>query len=485
MNIFRLSGLRKHAGVLLVLVAALAAGVSCSTYRIVREQDHRTALDNYVQAPDSNYEWRVEKAVHGKGTTLYVLRMTSQAWRSADDVNRPVWTHWLLIEKPDNVTSDTAMLMITGGKIDSPPPDALNDRAQGIAAATGSVVAELKGVPNEPLTFVADETEPRTEDGLIAYTWDKYMRTGDEQWPARLPMTKAVVKAMDTITAFCGSEAGGNVPVDKFLVCGSSKRGWTTWTTGAVDDRVVAIAPMVIDMLNIVPSFKHHWRSLGFWAPAVDDYEEMHIMDWMDTPEFAAMMKIVEPYEYRRRYTMPKLMINATGDQFFLPDSPRFFVQDLPGETLLRMVPNADHSLRGTDVPDTLLAFQDAVITGKPRPSYSWTVKKDGSIVVKTADKPVEVLLWQATNPEARDFRVDTIGKTWTSSPLQDQGGGTYVARVPAPEKGWTAFLVELTYDIGAPAPMKLTSEVSIVPDTLPFPHYEPENRPKGFMSGA
>jgi len=480
MRIFRFRGLY------LCLAMVLAAGLSCSTYQVAKApRVEKTALDKYVQAPDSNYEWRVEKAIGGDGTTLYVLHMTSQSWLSAEEVNRPVWTHWLLIEKPDEVTSDTAMLMITGGKISDPPPDALNSRAQGIAAATGSVVAELKGVPNEPLTFVGDETKPRTEDSLIAYTWDKYLRTGDEKWPARLPMTKAAVKAMDTVTAFCSSEAGGNARVDKFMVCGSSKRGWTTWTTGAVDGRVVAIAPMVIDMLNIVPSFKHHWRSLGFWAPAVDDYEEMGIMEWMDTPEYAALMKIVEPYEYRHRYTMPKLMMNATGDQFFLPDSPRFFVDDLPGETLLRMVPNADHGLRGTDAPDTLLAFHDSIVRGKPRPRYSWDVRGDGSIVVKTADKPVEVLLWQATNPDARDFRVDTIGKTWTSSPLEDQGGGTYVANVPAPEKGWTAFLVELTYDIGAPAPMKLTSEVSIVPDTVPFPPYEPEVRPKGFLSGG
>jgi len=74
---------------------------------------------------------------------------------------------------------------------------------------------------------------------------------------------------MDTVTAFCRSPEGGNLTVDGFVVAGGSKRGWTTWTTAAVDRRVVAIAPMVIDLLNIVPSFQHHLAVYGYYAPAV------------------------------------------------------------------------------------------------------------------------------------------------------------------------------------------------------------------------
>lgn len=45
--------------------------------------------------------------------------------------------------------------------------------------------------------------------------------------------------------------------VEKFLVSGASKRGWTAWLVGGVDDRVVAIAPIVMDMLNFQPVGGH------------------------------------------------------------------------------------------------------------------------------------------------------------------------------------------------------------------------------------
>jgi PhoPQ-activated pathogenicity-related protein len=205
-----------------------------------------------------------------------------------------------------------------------------------LAVATGSVLSELRTVPNEPLTF-AGETRKRSEDAIIAYSWDKYLKTGDETWPLRLPMTKAAVRAMDTITAFCGSPEGGGIAVDKFVVGGASKRGWTTWTTAAVDKRVVAIVPVVIDLLNIEPSFDHHYRAYGFWAPAVHDFAETGIMRWAGTPQFEALMKIEDPYAYRDRFTMPKFIVNSTGDQSFLPDSSQFYVDGLPGETYCAM----------------------------------------------------------------------------------------------------------------------------------------------------
>jgi PhoPQ-activated pathogenicity-related protein len=437
----------------------------------------RTALDDYVATPDTNYTYNLVNTVEGNGQTTFILDMTSQAWLTTNEVDRPLWKHWLIVTKPETVTSSKSLLFISGGANDGRQPKSPDGNLARIALATKSVVSELKMVPNQPLVF-SGETKGRTEDSLIAYTWDKFLRTGDAKWPARLPMTKAAVRAMDTVTAFCASPEGGKTKVDSFVVAGGSKRGWTTWTTAAVDKRVVAIIPCVIDLLNIEPSMLHHYAAYGFWAPAIQNYSDFRIMDWNGTPENRALMKIEEPYEYRQRLTMPKFIINAAGDQFFLPDSSQFYFNDLPGVKYLRYVPNTDHSLKGSDAYQTLLACYHAVLNNTPLPQFSWTVQPDGSLRVTSKDKPAEVKLWQATNPEARDFRMETLGPKYQSTTLEDQGGGTYPAKVPKPEKGWTAFFVELTFPSGCEAPFKFTTQVQVAPDVLPY-KFTPKGRPQ------
>jgi PhoPQ-activated pathogenicity-related protein len=458
-------------------LAALCASWLALSFSFPVQAANLTALDRYVAKPDTNYSYKLVNTVSGTDQTTFVIEMTSQAWLTTNEVNRTLWKHWLIVVKPDKVSSSKALLIISGGSSGRPAPSAADNNFARIAAATGTVVAELRDVPNEPLVF-AGETRQRSEDAIIAYTWDKFLRTGDEKWPARLPMTKSAVRAMDTVTAFCASTEGGGAKVDSFVVAGASKRGWTTWATAVVDKRVAAIVPIVIDVLNVGPSFKHHYEAYGFWAPAVKDYTEMHIMDWMGTKENRALLEIEDPYEYRERLTMPKFLINACGDQFFLPDSSQFYFDALPGPKYLRYVPNADHSLRGSDALETLAACYQAVVTAAPLPQFTWENTPNGSIRVNVKDKPRAVKLWQASNKSTRDFRLETIGPVWSSTPVNADDSGVYVGKIAAPEKGWTAFFVELTYPGSGPSPFKFTTNVRVLPDTLPF-HVEPVKPPR------
>lgn len=424
----------------------------------------QTALDRYIAAPDATYKYGLASKAAGPGYTTYVLEMTSQQWKTAE-VDHPVWKHWVTVIKPDHVTSPIGFLFITGGSNDDPMPKKPDSTLVAMALSTNTVTSEIRMVPNQPLRF-ADENKERVEDAIIAYTWDKFLRTGDETWPLRLPMTKSAVRAMDTVTEFCRS-LGPDVCPEKFVVAGGSKRGWTTWTTAATDRRVIAIAPMVIDLLNLEPSFDHHFRAYRYWAPSIHDYEAMNIMQWTGSTPYRKLLGIEDPYSYRDRLTMPKFLINAAGDQFFLPDSSQFYFADLKGEKHLRYVPNAGHGLQGSDAHESLQAFYESIVSGTPRPEVSWTHSKDGTLQVTTSTKPSEVRLWKGTNPTARDFRISSIGEAYAETVLTDNSG-TYTAKVSRPKHGWTAYFIELTYPINGKHPLKFTTSVYVTPESLP-----------------
>jgi PhoPQ-activated pathogenicity-related protein len=178
---------------------------------------------------------------------------------------------------------------------------------------------------------------------------------------------------------------------------------------------------------------------------------------------------------------MPKLLINACGDQFFLPDSSQFYFSQLTGEKFLRYIPNTDHGMKNTDAYQTLSAWHHAILHRTPLPQFSWQRSADGTLTVTAKTKPTSVLLWQATNPTARDFRLETLGPVWTSTPVE-ANGDAYAAKVTAPTAGWTASFIELTFDLAAGNPLKLTTDVAVTPDRYPFP--SPNSpQPKGFLS--
>lgn len=445
----------------------------------------QTPLDAYVHTADSSYHYQVMYQDKKENYTYVVLKMVSQQWLSSDEVADPVWWHWISIVIPDTIRNHTALMWIGGGARDDDLPQKADPVLQHICHTSGSVAASIHNVPNQPVHFNRDTIDERYEDEIIAYGWRKFLEDGaggkDAIWLARLPMTRAVVRGMDAVSDLVYADF--HQSVDHFVVSGASKRGWTTWTTAAEDDRVVAIVPIVIDLLNIVPSFEHHWRNYGFWAPAVGDYVHEGIMDWFYSKEFKQLLETTEPYSYRDRYTMPKLLINAADDQFFVPDSWQFYWDDLPGEKFVRYVPNTGHSLRGTDALQTLSAFYQSIAENIDRPELNWSVT-DSTIRINTSriDPPDTIKLWHAFNPDSRDFRIETVGKAWVDSTLTIETDGDYSIQLTSPLKGWEASFVELTYNNKTEDPLKVTTGVVVLPHKYPFGAFRPA-MPKGTIT--
>ena len=431
----------------------------------------KNALDAYVAKADPAFAWKVDHTITGPGYHGAVLEMTSQTWLTAKQVDKPVWKHWLTVIVPEAVKHKTGFLFITGGANTDAAPTKTTERWAKMAVETGSVVSELLDVPNQPLRF-AEDPKPRSEDEIIAYQQAKFAKDRNPLDLVRLPMVKSGTQAMTAVQQYLASQAGGKLQVDGFVVSGGSKRAWTTWLVGAIDRRVVAIIPIVINVLDVDATAKHHWEAMGYFSPALKDYVENHLIpEMIGSPGLTEVNRIEDPLNYRDRPSMkmPKYVINAVGDEYFPPDNTRFSYHLLPQVTRLRMIPNSKHSTAGTDINESITAFYSAVLNHQTPPNYSWAVRPDGAIVVRSPTKPSEVRLWQGNDPKARDFRVDTIGKAFTSTVLAPQADGTWVGKVDKPAAGWTAYFVELTYPSASPYPFKFTTEVSVIPDTLPY----------------
>jgi len=220
----------------------------------------------------------------------------------------------------------------------------------------------------------------------------------------------------------------------------------------------------------------HHWRAYGEWSPAIEDYENEHVMDWQFTEEYETLVEWVDPFSYRDRLTLPKYIINAASDEFFLPDSWQFYWNELPGEKHLRYVPNTGHDIGDTDAPASLISFYNMVLNKTPRPEFQWTADSTGfSIELDPDNLPDELVLWNAQNPEARDFRLYVIDRIWVARPVDIPQDGIVSVDLSVPEVGFSAWFVEATYSTNIDLPFKTTTGVVVTPDRYPFGEFVPD----------
>src|SRR5262249_7016512 len=203
------------------------------------------------------FAWKLKKKVDHDLGTVYDLHLVSQTWHDV------AWEHALQVYVPKKVKPGATMfLWNTGGNPSAGSVLMGMDMAEKMRAP----VAFLYGIPNQPLLG------GKKEDALIAETFVRYLKTKDDTWPLLFPMVKSLVKAMDALQAFAKKE--WKADVKSFVVSGGSKRGWTSWLTAASDPRVKAVAPLVIDTLNMREQMPHQLKSFGKYSAMIKDYTE-------------------------------------------------------------------------------------------------------------------------------------------------------------------------------------------------------------------
>ncbi len=433
----------------LSLLAALFLGFSAVPTAFAAPEN---PLAEYVRRPDETFSFTKESVRPiGRDAQAHILRLTSQKWQGIE------WQHRLTIAIPSEIRhSDSAILIVSGGSNQSERSfDRLEFQlAARIAETLGVAVAILEQVPNQPLMGGLNEDE------LIAHTFSQRLQTGDPDWPLLFPMVKSATLAMDAVTAYL-AEQNGNGP-SKFILTGASKRGWTAWLAAAVDERVSAIAPMVFDILNFRPQLAQQREYFhGGYSPEIRAYEERDLFSLLESPAGAALADTMDPFSYRDRLTMPKLILLGTNDPYWTVDASSLYLHDLPGENHLYYAPNTGHGLGENAVP-TLLAFLHATLSGRTLPELQW--QRQGNQLQVKHDRPAtEARLWTATSP-TRNFRE----ATWTSETIPHDKNKT-TAPLATPSSAYTAQFVEIIFP-SKTAPFALSTEILLTPPKSPKP---------------
>ena len=388
----------------------------------------RADLLEYVGRPDPAYKWEKRSEKQADFGTITDLHLTSQVWQGI------TWEHRLQVFRPKTLAfPDACVLLITGGN-GGPDTDMMGMQ---LATQMGCTFAILFNIPNQPLFGDLHE------DGLIAYTFEHFFETGDESWPLLFPMVKSAVRAMDALQAFATEQ--WQQPLHRFIATGASKRGWTTWLTGAADPtRVVAIMPMVYDNLDLPKQMPHQLEVWGKFSVQIEDYTKLGIQEKMTTERGRYLTKMVDPYTFLDRLTMPKLIINGTNDPYWAQDALNIYWGDLKGEKRVLYVPNGAHGLGDIQrVMNTATAFTRAVLAGQAPPRLTWTHDDDGAnarLTVHAAAAAKQAVIWVARAP-IQDFR----DCKWESVPMK-QDGDAFIGEVARPDTGYMALFGEVTF---------------------------------------
>ena len=308
-----------------------------------------------------------------------------------------------------------------------------------LAQASSTPFAILYGIPKQPLYG------GKTEDALIVYTWQKFFLTGDESWPLHFPMAKSVIKAMDALQQFAKSE---KLPsLREFMITGASKRGWTTWLAAATKDkRIKAIAPMVIDTLNVSKQIPHQVAMLGKPSEEIDDYTNGGMLKALDSERGKRLMQLEDPYSYRDILTLPKLLILGTNDRYWAQDALNLYWDGLTGKKWVSYTPNSGHGLEDrAHVFASLTSFIDTIAGKHTWPYQTWKYERDGEQVklsIETDHIPSSARLFHV-HSNTTDFR----DSKWESTPVDVEGHHVYT-RYSNPASGFDAIFGEVTYQV-------------------------------------
>lgn len=382
-------------------------------------------LGCFINHPDDNYSYQILDNFEKDNIKVETYILNSQKWPidSYPDIESTIWKHKLSIYIPEVVNYKEAMLYVGGGYSSnndgesafSSSPEVLNYAE--IAKSNNAVVVALEDVPNQ---FLFINNVYKKEDQILAYSYKKVMENPykNAYLAGHLPMAKSIVKAMDATQEIL---LGQDIKIENFMLVGASKRGWAAWLAAIQDKRVSSLIPIVIDILNVQKNIDHICSSYQeYCPPALRDYKSEGITAKINTKEFYQLTQIEDPFLYKdlpsytKQMSIPKYIINSSGDDFYAIDSSKFYFKALAGENYIRFFPQGMHYLAGNPLSNAmgnLEKLNEAVnnyfyfhLNNIKLPQVKWEFLGD-KIIIDSSVIPKEIKLWTAENEDTRDFR--------------------------------------------------------------------------------
>lgn len=476
-------------------------------------------LNEFIHYQDQAYRYNFESSFVNETISISHYTLYSQQWPINETLTIPstTWQHNLTIYVPGTLAHNKALLCVSGGyntdkegKENWSTPKELFNFAQ-IAITNMAPVINLQNVPNQ---FLLINNTAKKEDQIIAYTYKLFIEDPIDNiyLPAHLPMAKSIIKAMDASEEILQEEY--SIEIDNFILSGISKRGWASWLAAIEDERVSAIIPVGIDILNVQETIPHICNVYKNGCPdALKDYIAEGIVEEIGSQGFTDLMRIEDPLsylgnEYDPKYKtqfakLGKYIINSSGDDFFTPDCSKFYFEALPGEqNYIRYLPNSLHYLQGNFISDStgnLQKVEEAISNfyyfsinnvSLPEVDYEFT---DNILTFNSSIAPESAVLWSYNNEVERDFRFLSSYSKWHffkkkfvsffSSELCDRCYNQYslnfdntsdqhdmqiIAELPPFTHGWQATFLEAHYNIDG-REFIITTEVEVTAADSPF----------------
>ncbi len=318
------------------------------------------------------------------------------------------------------------------------------------ADATGTTVVMIYDVPNQPLWR-------RRENGLLGYSLQQAVRTGDVTWSLPFPMARAVKCSMDATQKWSANSAN---PIKKFVLVGFSKRALAAWLV-AGDPRVKALVSLGYNNLHLAQQARLQGRDWGAFSPRWTQMAGADLGDQLLSAPVQKVLATWDPYSFRAQINVPKLLVDATNSDYWTLDSPDAFAGELRGPTNWLYLAGAGHTMQGA--VSTMLGSSAQWIrrTLQNKPLANPTLRarpKDFSLNAPGASSAALNVAWS----QNRDFR----GASWSQLSMKRAGSTWSAPRSMAPKDArFLAVFGAANYpNTGGAGTLQLSSRVSIVP---------------------